>query len=87
MKRKTLTLYIGVIHQKNDEEDFADIRFITLTKDEANKELIQVKQFAVKVLRLKVIVENEDYIYCQSIDETSSLESFYVERMLIVKGE
>lgn len=87
MKRRNLTLFIGVIHQKSDEEDFADIRFITMTKEEANNELIQVKQYAIKVLRLKVVIENEDYIFCQSIDETSTLESFYVERMLIIKGE
>ena len=87
MKRRNLTLFIGVIHQKSDEEDFADIRFITMTKEEAKNELIQVKQYAVKALRLKVIIENEDYIFCQSIDESSSLESFYVERLLIIKGE
>lgn len=87
MKRRNITLFIGVIHQKNDEEDFADIRFITMTKEEANNELLQVKQYAIKVLRLKVITENEDYIFCQSIDESNSLESFYVERMLIIKGE
>lgn len=87
MKRRNITLFIGVIHQKNDEEDFADIRFITMTKEEANNELLQVKQYAIKVLRLKVITENEDYIFCQSIDESNTLESFYVERMLIIKGE
>ena len=87
MKRRNLTLFIGVIHQKSDEEDFADIRFITMTKEEANNELLQVKQYAIKVLRLKVITENEDYIFCQSIDESNTLESFYVERMLIIKGE
>ena len=58
-----------------------------MTKEEATNELMQVKQYAIKVLRLKVVIENEDYIFCQSIDETSTLESFYVEWMLIIKGE
>ena len=87
MKRRNLTLFIGVIHQKNDEEDFADIRFIAMTKEEATSELMQVKQYAIKVLRLNCIIEKEDYIFCKSIDESNTLESFYVERMLIIKGE
>ena len=87
MKRRNITLYIGVLHQKNDEEDFADIKFITMTKEEANQELIQVKQYAIKTLRLMCIVDKEDYVLFKSIDETSILESFYVERILIIKGE
>ena len=87
MKRRNITLYIGVLHQKNDEEDFADIKFITMTKEEANQELIQVKQYAIKTLRLMCIVDKEDYVLFKSIDGTSILESFYVERILIIKGE
>ena len=87
MKRRNITLFIGVIHQKTEEEDVADIRFITMTKEEANHELSQVKEYAVKVLRLMLKVDNEDYVLLQSMDETSMLESFYVERLIIIKGE
>ena len=87
MKRRTITLFIGVIHQKNDAEDYADIKFITMTKEEANQELKQVKDYAVKVLRLMIKIENEDYILLKSIDENSILESFYIERIIIIKGE
>lgn len=87
MKRRNITLFIGVVHQKNDEEDVADIRFITMTKEEANHELSQVKEYAIKVLRLMLKIENEDYILLQSMDESSVLESFYVERLIIIKGE
>lgn len=58
-----------------------------MTREEANHELSQVKEYAIKVLRLMLKVENEDYIFLQSMDESSMLESFYVERLIIIKGE
>ena len=87
MKRRNITLFIGVIHQKNDEEDIADIRFITMTKEEAKSELSQVKDYAIKVLKLMLKIDNEDYILLQSMDESNMLESFYVERIIIIKGD
>lgn len=87
MKRKTITLFVGIIHSNTNDDDFADIRFITLSEEEAKKELENVNDYAVKILRLKCIIKRENYILCKSIDETNFLESFYVERIVIIKGD
>ena len=86
MKVRNIALYIGVVHQKNHKDDVADVRFISDSRENANQELIKVKEYAIKVLRLKVVIDDEDYILCQSIDEAETLESFYVERILIIRG-
>lgn len=87
MKRRIITLFVGVIHHKNDDEDFADVRFITTEEFDAKQELIQIKEHGIKYLRMKCISETENYIMLKSNDEKQMLESFYVERALIIKGE
>jgi len=87
MKAKTVELYIGVVHQKDDEDDFVDIKFISLSKEQANIELLEVKEYAIKVLRLKCVVSRTDYVLFKSSNERSMLEAFYVERLIIVKGD
>ena len=58
-----------------------------MTKEEAKSELSQVKDYAIKVLKLMLKIDNEDYILLQSMDESNMLESFYVERIIIIKGD
>ena len=86
MKRTTITLYVGIIHQNDGEEDFADIRFLTTTKEEAKSELLKVKEYAIKQLKLKCVADREDYLLLKSIDESITLEAYYIERILIMRG-
>ena len=87
MKQKTEALCVGILHQVDSEEDFVDIIYITIDKDEANREILKTKERATKTLRLKCVIEREDYILCLSLDEKKRLEAFYVERIIIIKGE
>ena len=36
-------LYIGVLHQRDEDDDFVDVKFITLSKEVADNELIQIR--------------------------------------------
>lgn len=74
------------MHQNDHNDDYADIKFMSDTKEQANQEILKVKDYAIKVLRLKCVIENDDYILCKSINEEEMLESFYVERVLIIRG-
>lgn len=76
-----------MIHQKDDDDDFADVKFITMSKETANEEIQRTKDRAIKVMRLRCVIEREDYILCKSLDQKRMLETFYVERVLIIKGE
>ena len=78
-------LYIGVLHQRDEDDDFVDVKFITLSKEVAENELIQIKIYGVKTLKLKCVVDRENYILYKSLDERSVLEAFVVERILVVK--
>lgn len=86
MKRTRTTLYIGIIHQNDGEDDFADIRFLTTTVEEAMEELLKVKDYAMKQLKLKCITERDDYLLLKSIDGSIVLEAYYIERILIMRG-
>lgn len=86
MKRTKTTLYVGVIHECDGEEDFVDVRFLTTTIEEASAELKKVKEYATNELKLKIEKEREDYILLKSIDKKIMLEAFYVERVLILRG-
>ena len=78
-------LYIGVLHQRDEDDDFVDIKFITLSKDVADNELIKIKLYAVTTLRLKSVVDRENYILYKSSNERSVLEAFVVERIIVMK--
>ena len=82
---ENIMLYIGVLHQRDEDDDFVDIKYITLSKDVAYAELMQVKIYATKVLKLKCIVNRDNYVLCESLNERSVLEAFIVERILVVK--
>ena len=81
-----VVLFIGVVHQRDEEEDFVDIKFITLSENVAVEELKQVKQYARKILKYKCAVERENYILYKSLDEKNMLEAFIVERIIVVRG-
>ena len=81
MKQKTETLFVGILHQVDSEEDFVDIFFLTIDKDEANREILKTKERATKTLRLKCVIEREDYILCLSLDEKKRLEAFRILKL------
>ena len=82
-----LVLFIGVIHQRTDDDDFVDIKFITTSDETAIDELNQVKIYATKTLKFKKHIERENYILYKSKDEREMLESFIIERILVVRNK
>ena len=87
MRAETINvvLFIGVVHQRNDDEDFVDIKFITMSNETAIDELKQIKTYAVKTLKLKRTIERENYVLYKSINESEMLEAFIIERILVMR--
>lgn len=83
-KCKNKTLYIGVLYQKDETEDFVDILFVTMSQIVVNKEMENIKKYAQNTLKLKCEVNEEGYKIFKSINERSVLEVFVVERILVV---
>lgn len=83
--KASVVLYVGVLHLRDEEDDFVDIQFITTSKDKADDELNQLRVYATKTLKLKCVVERDDYILFKSPNERTMLEAFAVERLLIMK--
>ena len=83
MQLKQITLYIGIIHEKSEEEELIDIFKITTNKDEM---LASMSDLENKVKTKKVCKEkSENYFRYTSRNGLIVIEVQYYERIFVVR--
>ena len=83
MIKKSTSLFVGIIHQKDDKDDFVDVRFITINEKQAQIEMTIAKEYAIKKLKLKCVIERDNYAFFISNKKMKTYEVFYIERLII----
>ena len=87
MKQRKIVLYVGIIHSKTADDDAADIAFILDNLDEAIEEMKTIKRHILKSLNFKEKYEYEGYCLLTNLNETEKVEVFFVERIIVIKGD
>ncbi len=83
MQLKQITLYVGIIHEKSEEEETIDIFKITTNKDEMLASMNDLEN-TVKVK--KVCKEkSENYFRYTSRNGLIEIEVQYCERIIVVR--
>ena len=85
MQLKQITLYVGIIHEKSEEEETIDIFKITTNQDEM---LASMNDLENKVKVKKVCKEkSENYFRYTSRNGLIEIEVQYCERIVVVRKE
>jgi len=83
MQLKQITLYVGIIHEKSEEEETIDIFKITTNQDEM---LASMNDLENKVKIKRVCKDKSDnYFRYTSRNGLSEIEVQYCERIIVVR--